>query len=375
MMQGDLTVIVMVGGGGGSPVEQAVAGAVRACARDTLERCLAAAVFDRIVAATDDAAWAATLSDLPVHVDVAPLAGPFHFGKRLAGLIERYEVSRALYVGGASMPLVDAQMLRAIAARLREAEHCVLTNNIHSSDWAGIAPAARVVDYAERLPTDNALGWVLWRQAGLEPLAWPPSALTLLDLDTPVDVQIAALHPACGPRVRAYTRSLGWDDSRLRAARDVLLTAGKQAMVAGRVPQTTWSYLEGQTLCWLRVFSEERGMRASQRLARGEVRSLLAEYLASVGVQKFFEALAALADTVFLDSRVIMASHGAWPPSSDRFYSDIFQSDQIADPFLREFTLGAASASIPIVLGGHALVAGGLWALLEAVERATSNEK
>ncbi len=355
----------MVGGGGPSPVEQAMAGAVRACARDTIERGLATGAFDRILAATDDAEWASTLADLPVRVDVAKSAGAFHFGKRLAELIERYDLQRVVYAGGASMPLMDESMLSAIASRVRQVERCVVTNNIHSSDWAGVAPAAAIVRHAPNLLTDNALGWVLWWEGGLEPLAWPHSAATLLDLDTPVDAQIAALHPACGPRLRACVQGLGWDDAHLRAAREVLLTVGKQAVLAGRVPQSTWSFLEGRTLCWLRVFSEERGMRASQRLARGEVRSLLAEYLACVGTRGFFDTLAGLADAVFLDSRVMVAARGAWPSGADRFYSDLLQADQVGDSFLREFTQAAAAATIPIVLGGHALVAGGLWALIE----------
>ncbi len=357
--------IVMVGGGGALPIEQAMMQTVRACALDTIERGLASRAFDRVLVASDDPAWANSLACLPVQVDV-DAARPFHFGKRLAGLIERYDIQRVLYAGGASMPLVDERMLSAIAAQLRQADQCLLTNNVHSSDWAGVVPAARLVNFADSLATDNALGWVLWQQGGLTPQAWPASARVMLDLDTPVDAQIAALHPACGPRLRACVDSLGWNNSRLLAGRTMLRTPAKQVILAGRVPQSTWGYLEGQTLCWLRVFSEERGMRASQRLARGQVRSLLAEYLACVGIAQFFDTLARLADAVFLDSRVILAARGGWPQPADRFYSDLLQADLIADPFLREFTSGASEAAIPIVLGGHALVAGGLCALLEA---------
>jgi hypothetical protein len=34
---------------------------------------------------------------------------------------------------------------------------------------------------------------------------------------------------------------------------------------------------------------------------------------------------------------------------------------------VREFTRCAVSASIPVVLGGHSLVSGGLWLLAEAL--------
>jgi hypothetical protein len=142
------------------------------------------------------------------------------------------------------------------------------------------------------------------------------------------------------------------------------MTPAKQVIIAGRVPQSTWAYLEGKTLCWMRVFSEERGMRASGRLADGLVRSLLADYLEWIGLGGFFQEMSELADAMFLDSRVIMAAHKSWPSPADRFNSDLRRPDEIADRFLREFTAAAITAPIPVVLGGHSLVSGGLLALL-----------
>ncbi|GAI01183.1 unnamed protein product [marine sediment metagenome] len=55
-----------------------------------------------------------------------------------------------------------------------------------------------------------------------------------------------------------------------------------------------------------------------------------------------------------------------WPSANDRFYSDLLKPEKISDPFLREFTYEALNASIPIVLGGHSLVSGGLYALVES---------
>jgi hypothetical protein len=130
------------------------------------------------------------------------------------------------------------------------------------------------------------------------------------------------------------------------------------------VPQSTVAYLEGKTLCWLRVFSEERGMRASGRMAKGLVRSLLSDYLDLVGLEKFFREMSELADAMFLDSRVILAARRMWPSPADRFNSDLRRPDEIADPFLREFTAAAIAAPMPVVLGGHSLVSGGLMALV-----------
>jgi hypothetical protein len=38
----------------------------------------------------------------------------------------------------------------------------------------------------------------------------------------------------------------------------------------------------------------------------------------------------------------------------------------ITDPFLRDLTAGALAAPIPVLLGGHALVSGGLMALVQS---------
>ncbi|MDZ4278934.1 MAG: hypothetical protein U1B78_07330, partial [Dehalococcoidia bacterium] len=54
---------------------------------------------------------------------------------------------------------------------------------------------------------------------------------------------------------------------------------------------------------------------------------------------------------------------------ADRFWSDLGCAERIAEPFLRELTEEAQRASIPVVLGGHSQVAGGLMLLTEAAWR------
>ncbi len=106
-------------------------------------------------------------------------------------------------------------------------------------------------------------------------------------------------------------------------------------------------------------------MRASGRQARGEVVSLLNDYLDLVGIDRFFHRLGAFADAILLDSRVILASRGLWPSDADRFHADLFMDSEVEDPFLRALTAAARSAPVPVVIGGHSLVAGGLAVLLE----------
>ena len=108
-------------------------------------------------------------------------------------------------------------------------------------------------------------------------------------------------------------------------------------------------------------------MRADGRIERGEVRSLLGMHMQAVGMERFFqEVLPELGRGAFLDDRVIWAHCGVWPATGDRFHSDLFTPHRIQDPFLRRFTEAALTCPIPVVLGGHTLVSGGLYVLIEA---------
>jgi len=154
----------------------------------------------------------------------------------------------------------------------------------------------------------------------------------------------------------------------LAAAARVLGRPGSQVLLAGRVSASAWRDLETRTSCWVRVFAEERGMAASGRLARHQVRSLVGAYLSLVGPEVFFRTLSEMAEAVFLDTRVLMAHRGGWPSAADRYASDLLWPDEVTDPFWREFTACAAAAPMPVVLGGHSLMAGGMLALLEAID-------
>ena len=87
-----------------------------------------------------------------------------------------------------------------------------------------------------------------------------------------------------------------------------------------------------------------------------------------MGVDGFFEELAGLVDGVLLDNRVILAARGAWPSTADRYSADLYRWEQVEDPFLRRLTRAAAEAGVPVVMGGHSIVSGGLMVLAEIVQ-------
>jgi len=360
--------IIMHGQMGGSDVERMVDGARGAITLELVDKALASGAFASIVVSSNDPLLAETLSGLPtVIVEIDPQDETFHFGRRLQALIAKYDMERLVYLGGGSAPLLPASALGDLAERVRAAERLLVANNFYSVDFCAFTPASALLT-VEPPANDNRLGWLLAGKAvGLPARELERTGATMFDVDTPTDLLTLSLHLDVPSHTRSYLDSLALDLKRVEAASAVFVDSKVQVLISGRVSSKTMGYLEREALCRTRVFSEERGMRADGRLERGEARSLLAMHMMSVGMERFFqEVIPALGQAAFLDDRVLWAHQRAWPRGSDRFYSDLLDWDAIVDPFVRQFTKAALSCPVPIVLGGHSLVSGGLYVLVEA---------
>jgi CTP:molybdopterin cytidylyltransferase MocA len=357
-----VTAVVMVGETGG--VTQPVAwvqAARRRAARDLLEQLQRQPVVEKLILVSPEPDG---LADVATHF-VRSQPGAIHVGRQLAELVTRFGCDRILCFGGGSAPLLADETLELLLTKLVEAERLVVSNNRFASDWAGWVPAAVVGDWVERLPQDNMLAWVLSSEAGLAVESQPASAASRLDIDTPTDLLVLRLHQGTKAHLRAYLEQLPLASERLAQAVAVLARPAGRVFIAGRFGPDAWTALNKRSQCWLRVVAEERGMVSSGRLARGEVYSLLAEQIALGGMGSFFERLAQQADAAFIDSRVLLAHHGRWPSEADRFASDLGQVDQIEDPWLREFTAYTGQADLPVVLGGHSLMSGAMFAMCD----------
>jgi hypothetical protein len=260
---------------------------------------------------------------------------------------------------------LSAADLTQVSTLLDRDDRCLIANNFFSADFVAFTPA-KAIDLIEPPPIDNDLAYRLQRQAGLRNIPLVRSAATQMDLDTPTDLLVLANHPGIGRHLREFLGRLDLDFERLRSVARHLTAPTSEVIVSGRVGSHVLGILETELACRTRVFSEERGMRANGREARGEVRSLLGFHYSVVGARQFFADLARLGDAAFIDSRVLFNHLGLSPSASDRFNSDLLRPSEIRDPVVREFTVAARQAPIPVVLGGHSLVSGGLWTLAEA---------
>ena len=364
-MPDDPVLLVFLGGMGGSSIEELLRRSLEEAALDLLEEALATGAFGGAVLASDRGDLAGRL---PAGVAFDQDEGPFHFGRRLAALVEERGIRRPVYVGAGSVPLLRSSDLAGIARHLAEGEDIVITNNYFSADMVAFAPGDALARID--LPAgDNVLPRLLHEQAGLETKPLPRSSATQFNIDSPGDLAILKLAGGAGPRL---TRFLDGFDVALEPylrVQSCIVDPKAELLLAGRVGSQVWPYLERATACRLRVYSEERGMRAAGRDVSGEARSLLAYHLREVGCRRFFAELGELADAACIDTRPLLAHLQTRASREDRFWSDLGRPEHVADPYLREFTEAAAAAPLPVALGGHSLVAGGLMLLTEAAWR------
>ena len=322
--------------------------------------------FEEIIVVTPYQELAARLGSSNVQVAVdKELGEPFHFGQHLLDIVESYSLEKVLYMGGASAPLISSAEFQYLRELLEQNDGVLLANNFYSADIVGFSPGQALTKITLP-PIDNTLALALSNEAGLR---WIPVQRTLglnFDVDTPADIMIMSVHPDRGLHTRRAVADLSWDFRRYKAIKELLGNPNGELLIYGRVGSNLFQYLDANTRCRLRLYSEERGMKALGRDTRGEVKALMGRLVEELGFDSFFSFLAEIALGAVLDTRVLFEHFGWKLTPADRFASDLGEVDLISHPQLKEFTRAAMEAPIPILLGGHSLVTGGLWALIDA---------
>lgn len=278
----------------------------------------------------------------------------------------------------AQLNLGDARRLVAVAASGRAQ---ALTNNRYSSDIVALGRAS-VLRKVPALPSDNALPRWLEEIAGVRVDELPARDRLALDLDTPLDICLAALAPGAASWLRRAVDDAALAVPRLDELRAVVRDPTRELLVFGRSGSRTLAWLERNVRCRVRFLAEERGLRASSSLAiagatPGPARqpsSTLSLLLEQRGPTALAEIAAELADAAIIDTRVLLAARlgsdeSGWPAPADRFASDLHDHAAITDPWLKRLTKSAAEAANPILLGSHSLVGPGIKLAIGAEER------
>ncbi len=313
-----------------------------------------------------------------------PPGVPFHWGRWFASAARDAldaasgAVDAIGYAGAGSLALVDDATLDSILSPVAGE---VVANNRFSADAFAVAGDLESgLAALESSESDNGAVRRL-EEAGFRARDLRTSPWSRFDVDTPLDLALLRLAGRLAGTRRLDAVPRGFlematlpggrrlEVPNLEAVGRVVRDPRGELLVAGRIPATMLAFLETETACRVRAFVEERGMRAS----RGPgPRSLLVDWLSRHGPAGLVRELTSLADAVIVDSRVVMAAlagsadSGSWPPAEDRFASDFGDVGRVATAWLRELTEAAATASVPVLLGGHALLSDGLRIVVEA---------
>ena len=282
------------------------------------------------------------------------------FGARLRHLAADIGDGGLIVLGSGAIPLATAVDRRELVAAARQGAPAALANNRYSADVIAISRARSVLARLPDIATDNMLPRWLAEGAGV-PVSDVRSRRRLgVDIDGPLDLillagrWLARLDPSDAQRAVAA----------IDAVRRVAADPDAELLVAGRVSAYNLAWLERETASRTRALVEERGLR-TRRPGQRPATSVMGALLERDGPESFGEHVARLGDAAIIDTRVVIAhrcgaDEAGWPPTEDRFASDLLLADRVADPWLRAVTASAAAAPVPIVLGGHTLVGPGL---------------
>jgi hypothetical protein len=298
-----------------------------------------------------------------------------HEGKAFGDVLADLAPARggAIVLSGGAVPLLNESDVNLLALTAEQPASVALTNNRYSSDVIALGEARALRDLPP-LPSDNALPRWLEERAGYDVAElWSRRRLGL-DLDTPQDVALVALHRKAPQWLRDAATAANLEMPRLAEIRALAMDPHRELLVFGRSSASTLKWLEKNVRARVRFLAEERGLRASSPLAIGEATDTAAEarapratlglLLDEHGPERFAETVGNLGDGAIVDSRVLMAhrfgpDEDSWPAQADRYASDLLRADHVKDPWLKALTESASGAA-PIILGAHSLVGPGI---------------
>ncbi len=344
---------------GTSEAEKLVDAGRLAATRDLIAT-LREASLEPIVVASPAPDEASPLDDLNTEISDLGGSGPFHFGETLKGLVRRRRPDGLLYFGSGSGLLLPRERIEQLRRFATQDGPAALFNNFYSCDFAAISEATTLLSI--ELPrTDNPLGFAL-ADTGIPCSTLERNAETQFDIDTPTDLLILNASERGGPAIRSLLDRLDPDHPFLPHLLELLSDRSAHVHLVGRLSPKTWADIESEVACRTSGSIEGRGMRAG---TNAHV-PFLHQTLREDGERAFFRRLSLACDGAVIDARPLLARDGLLPEASVRFASDLLRPDAITDPTWRSFTEAALDAPIPVLLGGHSAVSGGLYLLAEA---------
>ncbi len=364
-MMRKVSAVIFEGGNPQTQIEKDLVILRRAMVLDNLEKFKKAEEIDKIIVATNYANFRDELKDNS-EVIVEFDQGEFNLGKRLSEIIQKHNLDGVFYLGGAAGPLITVDEINNFSKEVKNTPEIVMTNNVQSSDMIVFAPGEAINKIRVFPVKDNPLGNLL-RDTGLKKVLMPHSTGIHFDIDTPTDMLVLSLNPRIGKHVKQAFKELNYNADHLIRAKHYLALPYADVVMSGRIGSPVITQVNTEIRCRLRVYSEERGMKYLKREEKELVNSLIAKMIDLMGMKEFFNYISTLAHVMFMDTRIIFAHNNLHLIENDRFYADLLLPERVENPYAKKLTEEIINAKIPIVPGGHSLIAGGMWSLIETL--------
>ena len=188
------------------------------------------------------------------------------FGEVLANMAPAH--GGLIVLSGGAVPLLNRRDAARLVATAASSERAAMTNNRYSSDVCALAEAS-ILRELPPLPSDNALPRWLEERAGYSVSELGSRERLGLDIDTPLDIALAALSPSAPAFLGRAVREANLTVPRLSELRELAANPHGEMLVFGRAGSSTLRWLERNVRCRVRFLAEERGLRASSPLAIG----------------------------------------------------------------------------------------------------------
>ena len=197
----------------------------------------------------------------------------------------------------------------------------------------------------------------------LKYLKMPVSLGSVFDIDTPNDFAILSKITNNSGNIGNYISNSIFKNIDLNKFIKVLSSKSSEIFVYGRINPLNLYMAEKNIPCKIRFLSEERGLKI-----RGKASSSLLKYFfKSENFDNLFKLFENICDGGIFDTRIIFSLFAGEYEQEDVYLSDMKIWQKIKNPFIKFFTKKIAESKIPIILGGHSVVNGGLMALSNLV--------
>lgn len=282
----------------------------------------------------------------------------FNIGKKLLEIINKHSLDKILYFGSGSCYFLTLDELKFISEKTVKGQF--LSNNPISSDFVSFSSSDLNDEIISNFPNiDNYFSSYLMSKTSLKYVKMPVSLGSIFDIDTPSDIAILSKITDNSSRVGEYISKSIFKNIDLDRFIKILSSKTSEIFVYGRINPLNLYMAERNISCKIRFLSEERGLKVRDRAFA----SLLEYIFQPENFDNFFRLFENICDGGIFDTRVIFSLFAGKYEQEEAYLSDMLMWEKINNPFIKSFTKKVSESRVPIILGGHSVVNGGLMAL------------